>query len=216
VNGDIQLQSLIDDKKVVVTKAIIRRDLHLDDVDGVECLPNVEIFEELTRMGYEKPPPKQTFYKALISAQWIFDSMVRNVDNLSKFLMYQRFIQVLLDHRVNDMTTHNTKHKSHALILNVFANIRRVGKGLSGVETLLFDSMLVQSQQQAEVGVEDRNSQALEILQLKKRVKRLERKKKSKTSRLKRLRRVGADQRVESSFDTVLGAEEDASKQGGK
>nr|GEU34542.1 hypothetical protein [Tanacetum cinerariifolium] len=51
----------------------------------------------------------------------------------------------------------------------------------------------------------DRNSQALEILQLKKRVKRLEMKKKSKTSGLKRLRRVGADQRVESSFDTILG-----------
>nr|GFA08792.1 hypothetical protein [Tanacetum cinerariifolium] len=48
----------------------------------------------------------------------------------------------------------------------------------------------------------------------KKRVKRLERKKKSKTSGLKRLRRVGANQIVESSSDTVLGAEEDASKQG--
>nr|GEW74646.1 hypothetical protein [Tanacetum cinerariifolium] len=69
VNGHIQLQALIDDKKVVVTEAIIRRDLHLDDADGVECLPNAEIFKELTRMGYEKPPPKLTFYKAFFSAQ---------------------------------------------------------------------------------------------------------------------------------------------------
>nr|GEU50807.1 hypothetical protein [Tanacetum cinerariifolium] len=49
---------------------------------------------------------------------------------------------------------------------------------------------------------------------LKKRVKRLERKKKSKTLRFKRLRRVGAALKVESSTDIVLGAEEDASKQG--
>nr|GFA47722.1 hypothetical protein [Tanacetum cinerariifolium] len=222
------------DQIVVVTEAIIRRDLHLDDAEGVECLPNVEIFEELARMGYEKPPPKLTFYKAFFSAQWmflihtivycisakrtawnefsssiasdiiclatgrkfnfskyIFDSM--SVDCPSKFLMYPRFIQVLLDHQVDDMTTHNNRYKSPALTQKVFENIKRVGKGFSGVETHLFDSMLVQSQQQAEAGVE-----------LKKRINRLERKKKSKTSGLKRLRRVGADQRVESSSDTIL------------
>nr|GEX95820.1 hypothetical protein [Tanacetum cinerariifolium] len=47
VNDDVQLRALIDGKKVVVSKAIIRRDFHLDDADGVECLPNAEIFEEL-------------------------------------------------------------------------------------------------------------------------------------------------------------------------
>nr|GEW24715.1 hypothetical protein [Tanacetum cinerariifolium] len=72
VNGNVQLQALIDDKKVVVTKAILRRDLHLDDADGVECLPNAKIFKELVRMGYEKPHPKLTFYKAFFSAQWKF------------------------------------------------------------------------------------------------------------------------------------------------
>nr|GEX13358.1 hypothetical protein [Tanacetum cinerariifolium] len=56
----------------------------------------------------------------------------------------------------------------------------------------------------------------LEILQLKKRVKKLEMKKKSKSLGLKRLRMVGRAQRVESFIDTVLGAQEDASKQGGK
>nr|GEZ18951.1 hypothetical protein [Tanacetum cinerariifolium] len=57
-------------KKVVVTEDIIRQDLQLDDADGVECLPTEEIFAELARMGYEKPPPKLTFYKAFFSAQW--------------------------------------------------------------------------------------------------------------------------------------------------
>nr|GEW25634.1 ribonuclease H-like domain-containing protein [Tanacetum cinerariifolium] len=68
VNDDVQLRALIDGKKVVVSKAINRSDLHLDDADGVECFPNDEIFEELARMGYEKPPPKLTFYKAFFYA----------------------------------------------------------------------------------------------------------------------------------------------------
>nr|GEV14186.1 hypothetical protein [Tanacetum cinerariifolium] len=80
--------------------------------------------------------------------------MVRNVDSPSKFLMYPRFIQVVLDHQVDDMATHNTRYKSHALTQKVFANMRRVGKGFLGVKTPLFDSMLVQSQPQAEEGVE--------------------------------------------------------------
>nr|GEV16485.1 ribonuclease H-like domain, reverse transcriptase, RNA-dependent DNA polymerase [Tanacetum cinerariifolium] len=172
VNGDVQLQALIDDRKVVVTETIIRQDIYLNDTDGVECLSNAESFKELARMEYEKPPPKLKFYKAFFSVQWkflihtivqcisakrtawnefsssmasaviclatgrkfnfskyIFDSMVRNVDSLCKFLMYPRFIQVLLDHQVDDMITHNPRYKSLALTQKVFANMRRDGKG---------------------------------------------------------------------------------------
>nr|GEX27674.1 ribonuclease H-like domain-containing protein [Tanacetum cinerariifolium] len=64
VNDVIRLQALVDKKKVVVTEAIIREALHLDDAEGVECLTNEEIFAELARMGYEKPSTKLTFYKA--------------------------------------------------------------------------------------------------------------------------------------------------------
>nr|GEV97012.1 xylulose kinase-1 [Tanacetum cinerariifolium] len=68
VNDMVKLRALIDGKRVVVTEDIIRQALHLDDADGVECLLNEEIFIELARMGYEKPPPKLTFYKAFFSA----------------------------------------------------------------------------------------------------------------------------------------------------
>nr|GFD06940.1 hypothetical protein [Tanacetum cinerariifolium] len=64
VNDVVQLRALIDEKKVVVLEDVIRRDLHLDDADGVECFPNEEIFAELAQMGYEKPHLKLTFYKA--------------------------------------------------------------------------------------------------------------------------------------------------------
>nr|GEZ47467.1 copia protein [Tanacetum cinerariifolium] len=71
-NDFVKLQALIDGKKVVITEDVIQQALPLDDADGVECLPNEEIFAELARMGYEKPPPKLTFYKAFFSAKWKF------------------------------------------------------------------------------------------------------------------------------------------------
>ncbi|GJT05210.1 hypothetical protein Tco_0839672 [Tanacetum coccineum] len=54
VNGVRQLQALIDKKKVIITEASIRNDLHLDDTEGTDCLPNTTIFEELAKMGSGK------------------------------------------------------------------------------------------------------------------------------------------------------------------
>nr|GEX14920.1 hypothetical protein [Tanacetum cinerariifolium] len=45
-----RLQALVDKKKVVVTEAAIRDVLHLDDAEGVDCLPNEEIFTALARI----------------------------------------------------------------------------------------------------------------------------------------------------------------------
>nr|GEX42403.1 hypothetical protein [Tanacetum cinerariifolium] len=72
VNEDVQLQALVDGKKVIVNEASIRRDLRLDDADGTAYLPNAAIFEELARIMYEKPSQKLTFYKAFFSPQWKF------------------------------------------------------------------------------------------------------------------------------------------------
>nr|GEW98367.1 hypothetical protein [Tanacetum cinerariifolium] len=109
-NDVVKLQALFNMKKVVITKDTIRQALRLDDADSIECLPNEEIFTELTRMGYEKPPP----------------NMVRNVDSPSKFLMYLRFLQVMINAQVDDLSSHNTKCTSPALTQKVFANIRRI------------------------------------------------------------------------------------------
>nr|GEY01986.1 uncharacterized mitochondrial protein AtMg00810-like [Tanacetum cinerariifolium] len=45
--------------------------------------------------------------------------------------------------QLGDLSTHTTKYISPALTQKVFANMRRVGKGCSGVETSLFEGMLV-------------------------------------------------------------------------
>ncbi|GJX17842.1 putative ribonuclease H-like domain-containing protein [Tanacetum coccineum] len=164
VNGEVQLQALVDGKKIIITEASVRHDLQLNDEEGTDCLPNATIFEELTSIGYEKLSQKLTFYKAFFSPQWkflihtilqclsakttawnefnstmasaiiclatnqkfnfskyIFESMVKNLDNVGKFMMYPR-------------------------------NMRRVGKGFSGRDTLLFPTMVVQAQQEQSEG----------------------------------------------------------------
>nr|GEU57373.1 putative ribonuclease H-like domain-containing protein [Tanacetum cinerariifolium] len=114
-----------------------------------------------------------------------------------------------------------------------------VGKGFSGVETPLFEGMIVAQQADdvadegaAGVDVDDipaadvepsipsptpttqpppPSQELLSTSQLKQRVKKLERKNKVKISRLKRLKTVRTAQRIESSEDTVM---DDVSKQG--
>ncbi|GKE33609.1 hypothetical protein Tco_1452931, partial [Tanacetum coccineum] len=72
VNGKVHLQALVDRKKIIITESTVRRDLQLEDAEGVDCLPNATIFEQLTLMGYEKISQKLSFYKAFFSPQWKF------------------------------------------------------------------------------------------------------------------------------------------------
>nr|GEV52560.1 hypothetical protein [Tanacetum cinerariifolium] len=58
--------------------------------------------------------------------------------------------------QVGDLSTHTTKYTSSTLTQKVFANMRRVGKGFSRVETPLFESMLLE-QQVDEKGDADEN-----------------------------------------------------------
>nr|GFA30833.1 hypothetical protein [Tanacetum cinerariifolium] len=95
--------------------------------------------------------------------------------------------------QVGDLSTHTTKYTSAAVTQKVFANMRRVGKGFSTVETSLFEGMIVE-QQVAEAlkrRVEnlelDKIAQALEITKLKQRVKKLERRNKLKEGIIKNI-----------------------------
>ncbi|GKA70912.1 hypothetical protein Tco_0777051, partial [Tanacetum coccineum] len=51
INGEVELHALVDGKKIIITKSTVRRDLQLEDAEGVDCLPNSTIFEQLTLMG---------------------------------------------------------------------------------------------------------------------------------------------------------------------
>nr|GEY78833.1 hypothetical protein [Tanacetum cinerariifolium] len=62
---------------------------------------------------------------------------------------------------------------------------------------------------------QDKMAQALEITKLKQKVRRLGKNNKLKVSGLKRLKKVGTAQKVESSVNTIMDDQEDASKQVG-
>nr|GEX47422.1 hypothetical protein [Tanacetum cinerariifolium] len=79
-------------------------------------------------------------------SKYIFDSLVRNVDSSSKFYMYPRFLQLMIAAQIGDLSSHTTKYTSPALTQKIFANMRRVGKGFSRVDTPLFEGMLVPQQ----------------------------------------------------------------------
>nr|GEW15462.1 hypothetical protein [Tanacetum cinerariifolium] len=100
---------------------LVEYDLWNDDAEGVDCLPNEEIFTGLARMGYEKPSTKLTFYKAFFSSQW-------------KFLIYT-ILQSLSAKRTS-WNEFSSTMASTVICLST-------GKGSSGVETPLFEGMLV-------------------------------------------------------------------------
>nr|GEV85236.1 uncharacterized mitochondrial protein AtMg00810-like [Tanacetum cinerariifolium] len=135
VNDVSRLQALVDRKKVLITEATIRDALRLDDAEGIECLPNEEIFTELAKMG-----------RKINFSKYIFDSLVRNVDSSTKLYMYLRFLQLMIRKQVGNLSSHTTKYSSPALTQKAFANMRRVGKGCSRVETPLFKGMIVEQQ----------------------------------------------------------------------
>ncbi|GJW40264.1 hypothetical protein Tco_0066109 [Tanacetum coccineum] len=135
VNGEVQLQALVDGKKIIITESTVRRDLQLEDADGVDCLPNASIFEQLTLMGYK---PKVQLFK---------------MDSAGKFLMYPRFVQVFLNKQVDGMASHKRIYIAPSHTKKIFGNMRRVGKGFSRRETPLFQTMVVQDQ--AEMGEDE-------------------------------------------------------------
>nr|GFC25186.1 hypothetical protein [Tanacetum cinerariifolium] len=76
-------------------------------------------------------------------SKYIYESLGRNVNSSSKFYMYPRFIQLIIQTNIADLSKHTNRYISLVLTQKVFANMRRVGKGFSWVETPLFESMLV-------------------------------------------------------------------------
>nr|GEU65525.1 ribonuclease H-like domain-containing protein [Tanacetum cinerariifolium] len=149
------------DEKSASTPIDTEKPLLKDPDEGVDCLPNDEIFTVLSRMGYEKPSTKLTFYKAFFSQQWKFlihtilqcMSAKRTSWNEFSSSIASAVICLSTDRKFNfsktqvsDLSSHTTKYSSLALTQKVFSNIRRVGKGCSIVETPLFKGMIVAPQ----------------------------------------------------------------------
>ncbi|GJX66781.1 putative ribonuclease H-like domain-containing protein [Tanacetum coccineum] len=72
VNSVKQIHAIVDGKAVVISESSVRSDLLFNDEDGIACLTNDEIFENLALMGYEQLSTKLTFQKGSFSPQWKF------------------------------------------------------------------------------------------------------------------------------------------------
>nr|GEX15342.1 hypothetical protein [Tanacetum cinerariifolium] len=70
-------------------------------------------------------------------------SLVKNIDAGVPSFMFPRFMQLLIDHQLGDMSHHKDIYDNPSLTKKVFANMKRVGTGFSRVVTPLFDNMLV-------------------------------------------------------------------------
>ncbi|GJZ29933.1 hypothetical protein Tco_0574980, partial [Tanacetum coccineum] len=212
INGEVQIQALVDGKKVIVTEASVRRDLQLADENGTKCLPNATIFAELERLG-AKTIAWNEFSSTMASvvicpatnqnfnfSKYIFDNMVKNLEGGVKFLMYPR--------PVTDDTENMASVPTHSNDPLLSGEDRLKLTELMELCTKLSERVLALET--------TKTNQALEIDSLKRKVKKLEKKKGSRTYRFKRLYKVGRSARVVSSEDEGLGAQEDASKQGRK
>ncbi|GJV36246.1 hypothetical protein Tco_1408723 [Tanacetum coccineum] len=104
------------------------RDLHFNDEDGITCLTNTEIFENLQLMG-SKSTAWNEFGTNIASA--IICLAKKQKFNFSKLIFDAIF---------------NDEYDTPSHTKKVFANMRRQGKEFSGTVTPLFATMLIQSQ----------------------------------------------------------------------
>ncbi|GKA21691.1 putative ribonuclease H-like domain-containing protein, partial [Tanacetum coccineum] len=136
INGERQLQALVDKKKVIITETSIRSDLHLEDAGGTDCLPTATIFEELARMG-AKTTAWNEFSSTMASA--IICLATNQKINLSKYIF---------DAMLGDMSHHKKIYVTPSHTKKIFANMKREGKDFSRRVTPLFATIMVQANQE--------------------------------------------------------------------
>ncbi|GKC94968.1 hypothetical protein Tco_1160410 [Tanacetum coccineum] len=255
VNGEVQLQALVDGKKIIITESIVRRYLQLEDAEGVDCLPNATIFEQLTLMGYEKLSQKLTFYKyaeELGECIWKFFDLSKIFGNMRRVgkcfsgretpLFQTMVVQAqakmgednVADKAINeemddslvraattacDGPTHqetigDTIAQTGYENVSKLSNDPLLARGntlRSGEDSLKLQELmtLCTTLQLRVLALETtKNTQAMEITSLKRRVKKLERRNNSRTHMLKRLYRVGSSRRMLTAEETRSVVEE--------
>ncbi|GJX59738.1 hypothetical protein Tco_0291128, partial [Tanacetum coccineum] len=117
INGEVQLHALVDGKKIIITESTVRRDLQLEDAEGIDCLPNSTIFEELTRMC-SKTTAWNEFSSTMASAiiclatnqkfnfsKYIFESMVPQPSSPTEIVVDEVVHKELGDRLVKVATT---------------------------------------------------------------------------------------------------------------
>ncbi|GJT76532.1 hypothetical protein Tco_1043257 [Tanacetum coccineum] len=185
VNGERQIQSLIDKKKVVIMELSIRSDLHLEDAGETDCLPTATIFEELARMRREGKDFSGRV-TPLFATMMVQPTQDEGVDSgIPADSLQTPIITQPSSSRTQKKQSRRKQRKDNAV----------------AQEEMQQDDSVPTPSNDLPLSEKEKDAQAKEIVDLKKRVQRLERKKKSRTTGLKRLKKVGMSRRVKSSED---------------
>nr|GEV78106.1 xylulose kinase-1 [Tanacetum cinerariifolium] len=211
-NDVTRLQALVDRKKVVITEAAIRDVLCLDDAEGVDCLPNEEIFAELARMGYEKPA-KRTSWNEFSSAMTSAVICLSTAEEPEEQGDVEEQVQDNVDDAAQGADTAVSRDDVQDQSIPSPTPLTpppQQPQDLPSTSQEALDACASLTRR-VEHLEHDKVAQALKITKLKKRVKKLERANKVKVLKLRRLKKVGTSQRIKSSADTDM---EDASNQG--
>ncbi|GJX67068.1 hypothetical protein Tco_0302795 [Tanacetum coccineum] len=218
VNSVKQIHAIVDGKAVVISESSVRSDLLFNDEDGIACLTNDEIFENLALMGYEQLSTKLTFQKGN-GYRWQSQSS-RNHEGA---LAQTRSERVLEKPNEPPLPEGHTSGSGEGSMEHTFELMNSVpptpyDSPLTGGYTPKSDEGRLKLKELMAICTKlskhmldlekEKDVQAVEILKLKQRVKKLERKRKSSISHPRR--RIY--RQVESSDDDL--DEEDASKQG--
>nr|GEV01423.1 retrovirus-related Pol polyprotein from transposon TNT 1-94 [Tanacetum cinerariifolium] len=80
MNQQTKILATIDGKPWTISKSFLRRHLKLNDEEGISSLPGVELFENLSLMGYNTLPNQRfTFQKGQFSHQWHQSQMAAKI-----------------------------------------------------------------------------------------------------------------------------------------
>ncbi|GKA16641.1 hypothetical protein Tco_0696478 [Tanacetum coccineum] len=225
VNEEVQIQALVDGKKVIVTKTSVRRALHLKDAKGTDCLPTATIFAELERIG-AKIIAWNEFCSTMASA--IICLATNQIFNFSKYIFDNMLLKKWVKGTTTQPSTSRPQKKQSRRkqrkdsgptepITDEATNEEHVptpsyDPSQSGKDRMQLNELMDLCSKLSDrvLTLENTNtSQAAEIATLKERVKKLEKKRRSRTYKLRRLYKTQGRNDEDLMFDTgVLNSDE--------
>ncbi|GJZ49957.1 hypothetical protein Tco_0604147 [Tanacetum coccineum] len=213
VNGEVQLQALVDGKKIIITE-LIRKDTEVPQPSG----PTTNVVDEAVNEEMDDSLVRAATTASSLEAEQDSGNIIKTRSKATPNEAGSQGTSSGGGPRCQE-TMGDTIAQTRSENVSKLSNDPLLARGntlQSGEDSLKLNE-LMELCTNLQIRVLDlettKTTQANEIASLKRRVKKLEKKNKSRTHKLKRLYKVGLSARVESSGDEEsLG--EDASKQG--
>nr|GEW60646.1 hypothetical protein [Tanacetum cinerariifolium] len=203
----IQNQLLDYGKKVIITEDTIRQALRLDDADGIDCLPNEEIFAELARrigkgfLGVKTP----LFDAMLVQQQVHVDAEVQEAEDDNEVSVVPTLPSPTPATTPPPPQQEPIPSPPQAKSAQPPSPLQQQPNRTANISMTLLNQLMetcaTLTKQVANLE-QDKSAQALEIVKLKQRVRRLEKKRRTKHSGLKRLKKGIA--KLDANEDVTL------------